>query len=196
MTRNQNRTGRRPTLTEQARREQLIGVTIDRVAEKGYAGTSLSGIAEAAGITKAAVLYHFPTKDALVDAAHQHVLAALTDEVVRAIETTEDSEGPAAYVRSMIGHMREHPRHTRMIVEAMSHLGSDHQPQERWGPLARIIDAAAEARGSATVDSRNLAIIVGGAIDGIVSERLHDAEYDTARAADELAALVNAALTP
>ena len=43
------------TLTEQARRAQLIEVTIDRIAEHGYSRTALSHIAEGAGITKAAV---------------------------------------------------------------------------------------------------------------------------------------------
>jgi TetR/AcrR family transcriptional regulator len=36
------RTGRPPTLTEQARRTQFINATIELVALHGYAGTSLS----------------------------------------------------------------------------------------------------------------------------------------------------------
>ena len=48
------------TFTRRARKAQIIEMTIELVAEKGYAGTTLSGIAERSGITKAAVLYHFP----------------------------------------------------------------------------------------------------------------------------------------
>lgn len=188
--------GHRLTLTERARRAQLIEVTIEQVAEKGYAGTSLAGIAAAAGITKAAVFYHFDSKDALVDAAYGHVLTALTDEVAAAVEAAEAAMRPAAYVRSMIGHLHEHPRHTRMIVEAMSRDGSGYEPQARWGPLAQLIDDAAQARGAADVDARSLAIITGGAIDAIVSEELHSPTYDTAQAATQLADLIDKALTP
>lgn len=186
--------GQRPTLTEQARRAQLVEATVGQVAEKGYAGASLAAIAEAAGITKAAVLYHFTSKDLLVDAAYEHVLTVLTGEVAAAVEAVEPAAGPGAYVRSMIGHLREHPRHTRMLVEAMSHGGAGYDPQARWGPLAQIVDEATAALGTAPVDSRTLAVIVGGAVDAIVSERLHDPTYDTAAAADRLVDLLESAL--
>ena len=187
--------GRRPTFTETARRAQLIEVTIDQVAAKGYASTSLGGIAEAAGITKAAVLYHFATKDTLVDAAYQQVLHALTSEVAAAVEAADASQGPAAYVRSMVRYLHEHPRHTRMIIESLTRDGSDHEPQERWEPLARLITAAAAARGTNEVDVRTLALIVNGAIDAIVTEHLYDPDYDTASAANQVVELIELTLT-
>lgn len=185
---------RQLTLTEEARRAQLIGVTINQISANGYPRTSLAAIAEAAGITKAAVLYHFQSKDALVDAAYQQVLTALTNDAAQAIAAAGPADGPKAYVGSMIGHLREHPQHTRMIIEALSRDDAGHEPQERWGPLAQIIDTAVEARGASGVDSRTLAIMIGGAMNAIVAERLHDPTYDTADAADQLAALIDTAL--
>ncbi|QSB13581.1 TetR/AcrR family transcriptional regulator [Natronosporangium hydrolyticum] len=186
-----SRGGGEPTLTERARRAQLIEVTIELVADKGYAGASLSGIAERAGITKAAVLYHFPTKAAVIQAAHGHALTALTDEVAAAVAAAPVPEQPAAYIRSMIGHLREHPRHTRMIVEAMSHDGGDYDPADRWRPLAEIITAARLAGGTVGGgDPRTTAIVIGGAVDAIVAERLHDPGYDTSAAAEQLITLV------
>ncbi|MER6991803.1 helix-turn-helix domain-containing protein [Saccharopolyspora hirsuta] len=185
------------TLTERARRRQLIEVTVELVADRGYAGTSLSRIAERAGITKAAVLYHFPSKDAVVRAAHEHVLTALTTQVGAAVEAADPAQGPAAYIRSMIGHLREHPRHTRMITEAMTSEAAERQPAERWQPLAQILEAAARATGARTpLDVRTLAIIIGGGIDAIVAEQLTDPSYDTAAAAEELVDLVRAKLSP
>lgn len=192
MARSQESRGRRePTLTEQARRAQLIEVTIDRIAEHGYGGTSLSRIAEGAGITKAAVLYHFPTKAAVVRAAHEHVLAALTEHVGTAISAVGPQQAPAAYIRAMIGHLRERPRHTRVIIEAMTHEEGDHEPHERWGPLADLLAAAREDPSPAPEQElRTTAIIIGGAIDAIVAEQLSDPDYDTAAAADQLVAMV------
>lgn len=178
------------TLTGQARRSQLIEATVDLVANKGYAGASLAGIAQSAGITKAAVLYHFPSKAHLVRAAYEHVIEALVQEVSGAVESAEVSDGPAAYIRSMIGHLHEHPRHTRMIIEAMSHDEGDSDSSERWRPLAEIIAAAYRDSDIDGVDSRNTAIIIGGAINAIIAERLQDAHYDTAAAAEQLISII------
>ena len=79
--------GRDSTLTRRVRRAQLIEVTVELVADKGYAGVSLSGIAERAGITKPAVLYHFSSKAEIVNAAYEHVLSALTTQVATAVVT-------------------------------------------------------------------------------------------------------------
>ncbi|MEU5870201.1 helix-turn-helix domain-containing protein [Glycomyces sp. NPDC047369] len=179
------------TLTERARRSQLMEVTVELVADRGYAGASLAAIAERAGITKAAVLYHFPSKAAVVQAAHEHVLGALVEHVGAAVEAAGADQGPAAYVRSMIGHLREHPRHTRMIVEAMVHGDAAHNTADRWRPLAGLLRAAEGALGPRTdAELRTLAIITGGAIDAVVAERLADPDYDTASAADRIVDLV------
>ncbi|MCC3765932.1 TetR/AcrR family transcriptional regulator [Glycomyces sp. TRM65418] len=181
------------TLTERARRSQLIEVTVELVADRGYADASLAGIAERAGITKAAVLYHFESKAALVRAAHEHVLAQLVAHVVAAIEAADADQAPAAYIRAMIGHLREHPRHTRMITEAMTNGEGVYDPAERWRPLADLLGAATRAVETKTdLERRTLAIIIGGAIDAIVSEQLADPDYDTAAAADQLVDLVYA----
>src|SRR5699024_7336487 len=128
----ESRDRREPTLTEQARRAQLIEVTIDRIAEHGYGGTSLSRIAEGAGLTEAAVLYRYPPGAPVGRAAQDTVLAPLTERVGTAISAVGPQQAPAAYIRAMIGHLRERPRHTRVIIEAMTHEEGDHEPHERW----------------------------------------------------------------
>jgi TetR/AcrR family transcriptional regulator len=184
----------KPSFTERARRAQLIDVTIEAVAEHGYAKVSLARIAESVGITKAAVLYYFRTKDAVMDAAYQFVLTALVDDVAEAVESVDAQIGPQAYVRAMVGHLREYPRHTRMLIEALGNPAHGHTPEQRWRPLADVIDTAVAARGAHAVDSRSLAIITGGAIDAIVTECLHDPTYDSATAAETLAQMLDAAL--
>ncbi|GGD36546.1 TetR family transcriptional regulator [Microbacterium faecale] len=186
---------RESTLATQARRAQLLDVTIGIVAEHGYAQTSLARIAEGAGVTKAAVLYHYPTKDALVETAYEHVLTALIGEVAAAVEGADPAEGPAVYVRSMVGHLAAHPRHSRMIIEAMTNAGADHDPRTRWEPLAQIIEAAARARGVEPVDARATALIAGGGIDALVAEHLHDPGYDVTVAAETLVRMLDTALS-
>ncbi|WP_106396489.1 TetR/AcrR family transcriptional regulator [Actinocorallia populi] len=188
-------TGDRPlSFIEQARRDQLIGVTVDLVAERGYAAASLARIAQAAGLTKGAVLYHFASKDAVVAAAHAHVLNALVADVGAAVDAAPADRAPAAYVRRMIGHLTEHPDHARMIIEAMINVDRP-DAEARWRPLAALLRSAREARGLAPgTDPRTLALIVGGAIDAIIGERLQDAAYDTEAAAEALVTMLETAL--
>lgn len=65
------------------RPEQIIGIACRLFARRGYEGTSLRDIAEEAKITKAALYYHFPNKEALF---HRIVLDSLRTliDVVRA----------------------------------------------------------------------------------------------------------------
>jgi AcrR family transcriptional regulator len=53
--------------TEASTRARIQQVALDLFAEKGYEATSLREIAEQLGVTKAALYYHFKTKDEIVE---------------------------------------------------------------------------------------------------------------------------------
>lgn len=75
------------------RREELIGIATRLFASKGFDATSLRDIASEAGLTKAAVYYHFPDKVKLYEAV---VLSRHDDtyqEVRSAIEQEATSLG-------------------------------------------------------------------------------------------------------
>ncbi|MEV7627930.1 TetR/AcrR family transcriptional regulator [Actinoplanes sp. NPDC089786] len=193
-----NNTAKPLTITEQARRAQLIGVTIDLVAEHGYTGTSLARIAEAAGISKAAVLYHFPSKDAVVRAAYTSVLESLTGQVGAAVDASSGAAALYAYIRSMVAYLRDYPAHTRMIIEnvaAGTDVGDMDGAPSRRDSVAGLV-AAASAAGDyrSGVDPRVTAVIVNGALDAIVAESLDDPAFDTVRAAEDLVAMLGRAL--
>lgn len=194
----QVRADRPLTITEQARRAQLIGVTVDLVARHGYPGTSLARIAEAAGISKAAVLYHFPSKDAVVQAAYGSVLDSLTNYVGAEVGACSGAPAVAAYIRSLVAYLREHPAQTRMIVEAMTReTGVSDTPNaaSRREAVAGLVEAAMAAGDyRPDVDPQATAVIVNGAVDAIVSESLTDPGFDTAHAAEELVTLLHRAL--
>lgn len=185
--------GESVTFTQRLRRAQIIEKTVELVAEKGYAGVSLSGIAERAGITKPAVLYHFSSKTAVVDAAYEHVLHELVERVGAAVEAAPAADGPAYYAGSMIEHLSVNRHHARMIIEALSNSDAESGTAARWKPLAQLVQAARSARGLVPdPDSRTTALIIGGAIDSIVAEKLQDPGYDTGAAAARLTALIDA----
>ena len=56
-----------------ATRTRILEAAIRCLAETGYAATSTNTVAAAAGITRAALLYHFPSRGALIEAVINYV---------------------------------------------------------------------------------------------------------------------------
>jgi AcrR family transcriptional regulator len=54
-------------------RARLMDATIECLVERGFAGTSTTLISQRAGVSRGAQLHHFPTKNALVVAAVEHL---------------------------------------------------------------------------------------------------------------------------
>lgn len=54
-------------------RERILDVALDLFIEKGYDRTSLREIAESLGVTKAALYYHFPSKEDILLALHMRL---------------------------------------------------------------------------------------------------------------------------
>jgi TetR/AcrR family transcriptional regulator len=181
---------------ERERRAQLIAATIGLVAARGYAAASLSQIAQAAGVTKGTVVYHFASKDAVLAAAYRHVLEALVADVGEAVDAAPAEQAPAVYVRRMIGHLAERPSHARMLAEAGLHAAAGDGGEPEAGPpapssrrenLAALLAEARRARGlDDGPDPRTLAVLISGMIDAVVAAHLEDPSYDTAQAAETI----------
>lgn len=72
-----------PPLT--AAQDRIIAASLELFAQRGVGGTSLQMIADAIGVTKAALFYQFRTKDQIVLAAAENELSRL-ESVVAAAE--------------------------------------------------------------------------------------------------------------
>jgi betaine-aldehyde dehydrogenase len=66
---------------EEARRVQLVEVTIDSLAEVGYVGTTLAEIAGRAGVSPGLVAHYFDDKDGLLEAAFRTLARTLAVRV-------------------------------------------------------------------------------------------------------------------
>ena len=54
-------------------RQRILDVALDLFTEQGYDGTSLREIAEQLGVTKAAIYYHFESKEDILMALHMRI---------------------------------------------------------------------------------------------------------------------------
>ncbi|MFE0171283.1 TetR/AcrR family transcriptional regulator [Streptomyces sp. NPDC059002] len=184
-----------PTFTEQARRGQLIECTIDLISTKGFPATSLAAIAERAGLSKAAVLYHFSSKDNLTRATLSYVLERFTSYVEEKVAAAPDPHAAVvAYVRAMVGYQRDNRRHVRVITEMLlddadgTRLKNPggHDTAGRWNTLADLLAAGQRAGALREFDPPTVALAIGGAIDGVIGHWLVHPDLDLDAAADEL----------
>jgi AcrR family transcriptional regulator len=115
----------RATERGSATRQHILAVATERFLAHGYAGTSLSDLIGAAGITKGAFYHHFPSKE------------ALAVEVVRA----RQAEETAVVVQASAGHDRAVDQ-LRAAVQAAADLKD--QAQGEATSLQRLCAELAE----------------------------------------------------
>src|SRR5436309_4545441 len=100
------------------RRRQLIGHAVRLFGQRGFEGTSLEAVAEAAGVRKQTLLYYFPGKDELFDAC----TAELAERLASSLETALDEAGargpPEAVVHALVRPAPEWPALTPFLREA------------------------------------------------------------------------------
>ncbi|GAA2643214.1 TetR/AcrR family transcriptional regulator [Streptomyces lunalinharesii] len=183
------------TFTERARRQQLIDCTVDLISSRGFPSTSLAAIAERAGVSKAAVLYHFSSKDNLTRAALTQVLEQFGGYVRERVERAPDPlAAVVAYVHAMIDYQRDHRRQVRVITEMLLDdaggtrlkTPGQHDTYGRWQALAALLEEGQRAGVLREFEPRAVALAIGGAIDGVIGHWLDHPDLDLDAAAAEL----------
>jgi len=76
--------GAKDTAKSLRTRARILDCATRLLVEIGYAAATNARIAEAAGLTRGAMLYHFPTREALVEALVDHLQAARTAMLAQA----------------------------------------------------------------------------------------------------------------
>lgn len=82
------------------RRRQLLDVAIDVFADRGFHGTSMEDVADAAGVTKPVLYQHFSSKRELYRELLDHVGSRLVEAVTTAVGA---ALGPRAQVEAGFG---------------------------------------------------------------------------------------------
>jgi len=73
------------------KKERIIAAALTAFAQKGYAGTRIIEVAQAAGIGKGTIYEYFRSKEALFFAALEHLLAGTEGQMKALAETTDGS---------------------------------------------------------------------------------------------------------
>jgi AcrR family transcriptional regulator len=122
--------------------ERTLTAALDAFGTRGYGATSLDDLARELGIRKQTILYWYPSKDALLDAAIDRVAAEVTARLERAVARAEPGFGRVeAIVRAMFRLAARHPSMLGFLRE-VTRLGPPASTR-LLGALAPLIDRAA-----------------------------------------------------
>jgi AcrR family transcriptional regulator len=86
-----------------AMRQRLLEATLQCLVERGWSGTSTTLVSERAGVSRGAQLHHFPTKNALVIAAVEHIATVRRDELGEAAAALPRGERRTREVLELLG---------------------------------------------------------------------------------------------
>ncbi|MGI5128371.1 TetR/AcrR family transcriptional regulator [Pseudonocardia sp. CA-107938] len=142
----------RPTRSETRRR--VLDAAFAVFGERGIAGSSITQVAEAAGLTKGAVYSNFASKDDLVlSLMEEHAMARLTGSLAEITDATDRQSALLAAGAVLVRAMRVDAAWHRILAEyfALSH----HDPARREGLRQRRREARdAVARGIARLSEQ------------------------------------------
>jgi AcrR family transcriptional regulator len=174
-----------PLLRSQKRtaaQRRIMAATLDLIAEHGVGGTSLQMIADAIGVTKAAVYHQFRTKDEIVIAVTADELGLLED----ALLVAEAQPSRALARKLLLNDVIEMTVARRRWVATLQfdpvivRLLGEHEPFRRF--MTRLYAVLLDEDDD--LEARVMAAVLSAAIAGAVANPLiADVDDDTLRAA-------------
>jgi AcrR family transcriptional regulator len=164
-----------------AAQRRVVAAALDLFADHGVGGTSLQMIADALGVTKAAVYHQFKTKDAIVLAVAEVELSPLQDALDEATSRVDPDRARAVLLREVIDMAVERRRWVSALQgdPVMIRLLGEHPPFVELMTRVYALLMGEEAGPAVAVRTAIVSAAVGGAV---VHPLLHDLDDDTLRA--------------
>jgi AcrR family transcriptional regulator len=163
-----------------AAQTRVLDAALRLIAERGVSGTSLQMIADAMGVTKAAVYRQFKTKDEIVIAITEREMSKLED----AVEAAEAEGHPVRAREVLLDRMIDLAIERRGVVSVLQfdpviiRLQAEHEPFQRF--IERLY--AALLGTEAGVEARFHAAMLSSAISvAVMHPLIADFDGDTLR---------------
>lgn len=161
-----------PTLTEQARRAQIIAAAIETIAELGYANTTFAQIAKRAALSSTGLIsYHFSSKKELDWALVEVIQARLTQHMSRSMANiTNPHTALIAYIEGLIGFMKIEPFTLRAMISIVMHAGFEYNAdseRDAISPISAILHWGQEEGLFRQFDVQVMATTIQRSLDGI-----------------------------
>jgi AcrR family transcriptional regulator len=158
--------------------ERIIHAAAEVLAERGYAGTRLSDIAERAGIRSGSLYYHFDDRDDIVDQVLQRGVRETRRRVQEAIDALPaDADHRRRLETAIVAHLgvilefgEVSSASLRLLRQLPPELQDRYQADQRrygevWGELIRAAQRAGTIRGD--IDPVRLRLLIIGQLNWV-----------------------------
>ena len=148
-------------LGPERRRPLILDAALEVYVERGYKGTSMQAVADAAGVTKPVIYECFPNKDelllALLDREERRLLAAITDSFLTNAVSDNLEAVLAAGLTAFLAGARQAPNSWRVVFDS------------GWGSGSPVAERVRRGREMAVGQLRELVrqYMVAGDLDDI-----------------------------
>jgi AcrR family transcriptional regulator len=163
-----NKSDREALPHRQTASAEILAIALAQFATAGFAGTSLQQIADAAGYSKSSVLYHFTSKDALLEAAIGPAVDRLEQVLGGVARLRESSEARELFVEEFIDFLFEYRLEVHTFINQGQSLVGIPVIDRANAVLGRL--AATFAADSTTVEEKlRFGVALGGAAYELVA---------------------------
>lgn len=107
--RRQRRRGDKQEQRSRSTRQRLMQATVECLVEHGWAGTTTTGVAERAGVSRGAQLHHYPTRSELIISAVEHLAVQRVAEIRQAAAELPADERRIEPVLAMLARLYTGP---------------------------------------------------------------------------------------
>jgi AcrR family transcriptional regulator len=160
------------------RRERFMATAVDLFGTAGYAATPIETICASAGVTARHFYEHFPSREALLRAVYDAIIADTQRVVVRALTSAASPEDRiVAGVRAFVHAYLDDPRRGRIACVEVIGVSEDLERHRRSviHAFAFVIQAQAEALAAeGRLETQWNYELVGIALAGGVNELMAD----------------------
>lgn len=187
------------TFLERARRSQFIECALAALAELGFAGASIAEVARRADVSKSVVLYHFGSKQELLEAVVVEVYAKAAPDLVAAMESSPGHrEKLDAYLDGCVTFAWTNQQRLagvgeifRNLRDADGHLRYTHADSDALiAVVEQMILEGQQAGEFADIDARTAAVMIRATIDSLPGVFAADPATDALELSSSLRDLV------
>lgn len=149
--------------------DDLRTIALSEFASVGYAGTSLHRVAELAGVSKSSVLYHFSSKEALLEAAIGPAIEQLGTILKTMATQPLTTASRDEFIVGFVDFLLEHRLEVHMFINQSRSL-EDVPVIDRANALILRLATYFSSAVASTEDSMRFGIALGGAAYMLVSQ--------------------------
>ena len=148
--------------------DDLRAIALSEFANAGYAGTSLHRVAELAGVSKSSVLYHFASKEALLEAAIGPAITQMGAILETMATQPLTAQSRDEFIVAFVDFLLEHRLEVHMFINQGRSL-EDVPVIDRANELIVRLATYFSSSTASTEESMRFGIALGGAAYTLVA---------------------------